>query len=184
MSLNEWYDKGLDPDEYIEAMEVNKEDLLYIYDNFSLPADEAFFEEVKNMNLRAIILTEDWCGDAMLNMPILLKISEAGNMPVKALLRDDNLELMDQYLTNGTARSIPIIIFIDSEGNEAGKWGPRASKIQAYIDEARAQLPSKDADDFEEKQKQMHRFISKSYRDDQDNWSIVYESMKETLKAI
>lgn len=43
MSLNEWYEKGLDPDEYIEAMNVNKEDLLHIYDNFSLPADEAFF---------------------------------------------------------------------------------------------------------------------------------------------
>lgn len=47
MSLNEWYDKGLDPDEYIEAMEVNKEDLLYIYDNFSLPADEAFLKKLK-----------------------------------------------------------------------------------------------------------------------------------------
>ncbi|WP_152655022.1 thioredoxin family protein [Oceanobacillus sp. CFH 90083] len=184
MSLNEWYDKGLDPDEYIETMQVNKEDLLHIYDNFSLPGDEAFFEEIRSKNLRAIILTEDWCGDAMLNMPIFLKISEVTNMPVKALLRDDNLELMDQYLTNGTARSIPIIIFIDIKGNEVGKWGPRAASIQAYIDEARAQLPPKDASDFEEKQKQMHRFISKSFRDNQDNWSAVYESIKQTLKAI
>lgn len=62
--------------------------------------------------------------------------------------------------------------------------GIRAPKIQAYIDEARAQLPPKDASDFEEKQKQVHRFISKSYRDNQDNWSIVYESIKETLKTI
>ncbi|WP_080875094.1 thioredoxin family protein [Oceanobacillus timonensis] len=184
MALNAWYEKGLDPDEYIEAMKVNKEDLLYIYDNFSLPADEDFFKETRNKNLRAIILTEDWCGDAMLNMPVLLKISEAVNMPVKALLRDNNLELMDQYLTNGTARSIPIIIFIDTDGNEVGKWGPRAEKIQSYIDESRAQLPSKDAEDFGEKQKQMHRFISKSYRDNPDNWSIVYESIKKTLQAI
>ncbi|GIO24932.1 thioredoxin family protein [Oceanobacillus sp. J11TS1] len=184
MSLNNWYNKGMDPDEYIESMEVNKEGLLHIYDNFSLPADESFFEEIKNKNLRAIVLTEDWCGDAMLNLPILLKISEAANMPVRALLRDDNLELMDQYLTNGTARSIPIIIFIDIEGNEVAKWGPRAASIQAYIDEARAKLPPKDTSDFEEKQKQMHLFISKSYRDNQDNWYTVYESLKETLKAI
>lgn len=184
MSLNEWYDKGLDPDEYIESMEVNKEELLHIYDHFTPPLDEAFFEQLKNKNLRAIVLTEDWCGDAMLNLPILLRISEAANIPVKALLRDDNLELMDQYLTNGRARSIPIIIFIDVNGKEAAKWGPRAEAIQTYVDNARAGLPPKDAPDFEEKQKQVHRFISKSFRDNQDHWTTVYESLKTTLENI
>src|SRR5690625_6161251 len=53
----------------------------------------------------------------MLNIPIFLKIAEIANMPVRFLNRDENLELMDEYLTNGN-RVIPIFIFIDEDGNE------------------------------------------------------------------
>ncbi|MHC8520324.1 thioredoxin family protein [Rossellomorea sp. H39__3] len=69
-----------------------------------------------------IAITEDWCGDAMVNIPILLKLAEAAGIEVKMILRDENLELMDQYLTNGTSRSIPIFIFIDGEGKERMVW--------------------------------------------------------------
>src|SRR5699024_1392612 len=105
--------------------------------------------------LRVIALTEDWCGDAMLNIPILLRMAEKADMPVRMLLRDDNLELMDQYLTNGKSRSIPIFIFIDEAGQEQAVWGPRAAKIQAFIDKSRSELPSKDADDYNEKFKEV-----------------------------
>ena len=46
------------------------------------------------------------------------RISEVANIDMSLLIRDENLELMDQYLTNGTARAIPIFIFIDKDGNE------------------------------------------------------------------
>jgi len=40
-------------------------------------------------------------------------------------LRDENLELTDQYLTND-ARSIPKLIALDAETlEEIGTWGPR-----------------------------------------------------------
>lgn len=185
MSLNQWFEKGMNPDHYIESMEKNKDSLLNIYDHFNLPDDDTFFEKIREKNLRAIVLTEDWCGDAMLNIPILLKLSEAANIQVRMLLRDQNLELMDQYLTNGTARSIPIFIFIDENGSEIAKWGPRAKEIQAFVDESRSKLPSKDAPDFTEKSNEMYLFISKAFRDNQDFWSDVYTSLKETLtKAI
>src|SRR5699024_8421220 len=121
MTLNEWYDKGMSADAYIASMQENKESLLYIYNEFNIPEDHTFFENVKKENLRVIVLTEDWCGDAMMNIPVLLRIAEKTGMEVRMLLRDDNLELMDQYLTNGKSRSIPIFIFIDEEGNEVAK---------------------------------------------------------------
>ena len=34
------------------------------------------------------------------------RISEVANIDMSLLIRDENLELMDQYLTNGTARAI------------------------------------------------------------------------------
>src|SRR5699024_7190307 len=148
MNLTEWYEKGMTPDHYIEAMESHKNDLLHIYDQFQLPEDEEFFNTVQEQNLRVIALTEDWCGDAMLNIPILLRMTDQTATPVKMLPRDQNLELMDQYLTNGKSRSIPIFIFIDEAGNEVAKWGPRAEKVQAFVDDAKEKLPSSDAADY------------------------------------
>lgn len=184
MDLNQWYEKGMSPDSYIESMQKNKSSLLHIYDHFTPPADAQFFQKLSEMNLRVIVLTEDWCGDAMLNIPILIRTVEQANIPVKMLLRDENPELMDQYLTNGTARSIPIFIFIDEDGNEVTKWGPRAEEIQQFLDESRNSLPSKDADDYEEKSKEMYLFITKSFRDNTDFWDEVYKSLKETAEKI
>lgn len=181
MNLNTWFEKGMSPDMYIESMEKHKENLLYIYDTFSLPEDTAFFTRLQKEQLRAIVLTEDWCGDAMLNIPILLHIAEAGHIDVRMLLRDQNLELMDNYLTNGKSRSIPIIIFVDQDGNEVAKWGPRAEKIQEFVTESQAKLPVKNASDYKEKFNEMILFMTKSFRDNHDFWEEVYNSLKGTL---
>ncbi|GAA0588397.1 thioredoxin family protein [Virgibacillus siamensis] len=182
MNLNDWFNKGMNPDAYIDAMEQNKENLLHIYDSFKPPEDDAFIQKLQESYLRAIVLTEDWCGDAMLNVPVLLRLAEQAKMPVHMLLRDQNLELMDQYLTNGKSRSIPIFIFIDDDGNEVAKWGPRAGKVQEYVEESRQKLPAKEANDYDEKAKEMYMFMSKSFRDNPSFWQAVYESIKDTLK--
>lgn len=183
MTLNEWYEKGMSPDTYIQSMKQNKDDLLYIYNEYDLPEDQSFFENVKRKKLRVIVLTEDWCGDAMLNVPILLRIAEKAKIDVRILLRDENLDLMDQYLTNGKSRSIPIFIFIDEDGNEVAKWGPRAERVQQFTDEARNKLPAQDADDYKEKFNGMIVTLKKSFLDNRRFWDEVYQSIKHTLAA-
>lgn len=183
MDLNQWYEKAMSPDTYIESMDEHKENLLHIYDHFTTPNDEAFFQEMKDKNLRAIVLTEDWCGDAMMNIPILLRLAGNADIDVRMLLRDENLELMDQYLTNGRSRSIPIFIFVDEHGNEVAKWGPRSDKVQQFVNESSQSLPSKDADDYKEKMKEMLVFMTKSFRDNTDFWDDVYASIKQTLQS-
>ena len=54
---------------------------------------------------KVLVITEDWCGDAMMNLPIL-KLSEALNLEVRVFHRDDDTKLIDQYLTNGKSRAI------------------------------------------------------------------------------
>ena len=73
-----------------------------------------------------LVITEGWCGDAAQNIPIIEKIAAGSpNIETRYILRDENLELMDKYLTNG-ARSIPKLIALDAETlREIGTWGPR-----------------------------------------------------------
>lgn len=182
MELNEWFQKGLTLEEYINSMRRNKNEMLSIYERFTLTAeDQLKLEALKPQGLRAIVLTEDWCGDALLNNPILMRIAEAAAMEVRFVLRDQNLELMDQYLTNGTSRAIPIFIFINQEGSEVGVWGPRAPEMQALVDNGRASLPEKDAPDFQEKQMDLYKRLGKAYQTDSSIWQTVANSILSTL---
>ncbi len=73
-----------------------------------------------------LILTEGWCGDGAQNLPVVEKIAaENSKITTKYLLRDENSELMDAFLTAG-ARSIPKLIALDSDNHEVlFTWGPR-----------------------------------------------------------
>ena len=185
MALTQWFDKGISPDAYLKGMQSHKENTAKIYEGFHVPSDDhAFFQALSAEKLRVIVLTEDWCGDAMMNLPILLKIAEKSQMEVRILLRDENLELMDQYLTNGTSRSIPIFIFINENGEEKAVWGPRAKKVQAFVEQKMASLPAKEDPSFEEKRKEMIAVMTKKYVNDTQLWTTVYKSVKNTLSAI
>lgn len=182
VELNSWFENGLTKDEYIGQMERNKEGMVSIYERFELKAeDKKKLEAIQSKKLRAIVLTEDWCGDALLNNPVLLRIAEAADIEVRFVLRDQNLELMDQYLTNGTSRAIPIFIFIDQEGSEVGVWGPRAPEIQALVDKGRAELPDKEAPDFQEKQMAFYKSLVASYQSDSSTWQTVANSIMSKL---
>ena len=72
-----------------------------------------------------LVLTEGWCGDAAQNLPVIHKMAEVNsNINLQLVLRDENLELMDLFLTNG-GRSIPKLIALDEELNILYTWGPR-----------------------------------------------------------
>jgi len=85
-----------------------------------------------------LALTEAWCGDAAQNLPLLHKMEEYSNqVELKLLLRDQNLELMDQFLTNG-GRSIPKVIALDADSKEVKcDWGPRPEQLQQKYLEAK-----------------------------------------------
>jgi len=85
-----------------------------------------------------LIISEGWCGDAAQNIPAIEKIAaENVNIETRYVLRDDNLELMDDYLTND-ARSIPKLIVLDAETfEEIGTWGPRPQAAMDYFYEMR-----------------------------------------------
>ena len=86
-----------------------------------------------------MILTEPWCGDSAQCMPCLEVLAEdVPAVTIRYLLRDSNLEIMDQYLTDGK-RSIPIVVAFDKSGKELFRWGSRPAAAQAVFDLAAAE---------------------------------------------
>ncbi|WP_409304344.1 thioredoxin family protein [Peribacillus sp. SCS-155] len=182
-SLNTWFQKGMNNEQYLAYMQTHKENLLGVYEKFQLTEqDKQVLSELKSKGLRTIVLTADWCGDAMVNIPILMKIAEEAGIEIRYLVRDENLELMDQYLTNGTARSIPIFIFIDSDGNEVGKWGPRAKVVQSFVDELRSTMPAKEDPSFDAAFKLFIDAVTTRFTTDEDLWVEIKKDIIATLK--
>ncbi|MBT9392138.1 thioredoxin family protein [Hymenobacter sp. NST-14] len=87
-----------------------------------------------------VIITEGWCGDAAQIVPVLEKIAQAshGRIRTHYLLRDENLDLMDRYLTNG-GRSIPKLLVLHADTlTEVTHWGPRPALAQDLFLEMKA----------------------------------------------
>lgn len=79
-----------------------------------------------------LVISEGWCGDAAQILPIINKMALVSDkIHFKIVLRDDNEELMNLFLTNGS-KSIPKLILIEKETMKViGDFGPRP---QAAID--------------------------------------------------
>ena len=86
-----------------------------------------------------MVITENWCGDSAQNLPYLAKIASLNkNIGFKIIFRDQNLDIMDNYLTNGT-RSIPKLVAFGDDGNELFQWGPRPNPAQELVSKLKAQ---------------------------------------------
>lgn len=85
-----------------------------------------------------LVLTEGWCGDAAQSVPIMAKMAaETPNIDLRLILRDENLDIMDEFLTNG-GRSIPKLIVLNKATLEVlGSWGPRPVEAQQLFWEAK-----------------------------------------------
>lgn len=80
-----------------------------------------------------LVLSEDWCGDAVNTVPVLAKLAELSpNLDIRVLARDHNLDLMDAHLT-GTSRAIPVVIVLDDRFVERGWWGSRPAELQRWV---------------------------------------------------
>ena len=91
--------------------------------------------EIENIQEKQIwmVITESWCGDSAQNLPYIAKMASLNpGIDFRIIHRDENPDIMDLYLTNGT-RSIPKLIVFDLEGNELFTWGPRPKTAQELI---------------------------------------------------
>jgi len=67
-------------------------------------------------------------------LPIIAKMADiSSHISLKILLRDENLDIMDAFLTNG-GRSIPKLICLDANTLELKwDWGPRPAPAQDLL---------------------------------------------------
>lgn len=87
-----------------------------------------------NEKITWLVIAESWCGDGANLLPVMNKVAElSDNITFRVVLRDENEELMNLFLTNG-GKAIPKLIIIEDEtGNVLNTYGPRSREATKMV---------------------------------------------------
>lgn len=167
MSLKKYWDQAVSFDQYLLDSEKSienlqnsssEEDQMYLsyYElgltrmnrvNKTYKPQEELREQLnsKNFNGKILIISEGWCGDAAMIVPVICNFFE-GKSEVRITYRDQN-DLINSYLTNG-AKSIPVVILLDENFQEISHWGPRPEFGMDLLKKYKADPENYTVDDF------------------------------------
>ncbi len=134
----ERFNEGLTYQQYVDQMTQNKDRLVENEGKVQLkPDDVAAFKSLPE-KLNVLVIAEDWCGDVIAGLPVLGKLAdEADTLNVRVFLRDQNEDLMNQYLKEGKFKSIPVVVFFDQQMRELGHFIERPAAQTAEAAAAR-----------------------------------------------
>lgn len=114
-----------------------------------------------------VVLTESWCGDAAQIVPVMNKIAEeAGEkLELRILLRDENPDLIDEFLTNG-GRAIPKLIFVKENAEKKleiiNSWGARPAEAQKLVTNYKQKVKENpELEDFKAFSESLHGWYAK-----------------------
>ncbi len=140
-------EKSEDEQGFAQYYSLNLKRIERIDRNFQL--SDAQKERLKALgnDFKLLIISEGWCGDAAQVLPVVHVMMEELGVEEKIVLRDENPELIDAYLTDG-ARSIPILIGVDSEGHELFRFGPRPLHGMELLKKHKADPKTYTVDEF------------------------------------
>ncbi len=141
MVTKDRFKQGMTFQQYLDQMTTNKDKFLEQLQAVRLtPADKAVFTGRKD-RLNVLVITEDWCGDALANVPVLAKMVEgAPNVEMRVFLRDRNPDLMDQYLNKGLYKSIPVFVFFDDQMKELARFIERPPSVTEHLEQKLLEL--------------------------------------------
>ncbi len=106
-----------------------------------------------------LVISEGWCGDAAQIVPVINKMTEVNaHIKMRIIFRDEHLDIMDRFLTNG-GRAIPIILVVSQlDGSVLAQYGPRPTELLKFMAERKVlerQLPVANQKAFFEESKAM-----------------------------
>jgi len=124
--------QGLTFEQYMSQIEKNVDKFRFNYDNTSVPENER--AELKaivakpNGPKKLAVLGEDWCPDVYRGLPVLARLAEAAGIELRVFPRDQNLDIMNEYLKDGEFQSIPTAVFFTGDMDYIYHFIERPSK--------------------------------------------------------
>jgi hypothetical protein len=142
--MREPYQQGKTFSDYLEGVEANRDLWHQIYRRARIPPDVLDAARCLPGRWNLLVMAEDWCGDAIHSVPYVARLAEAvPQLSMRVIGRDDNPDIMDAHLTNGT-RSIPVVMVLDEAFQEVAWWGSRPEPFREFFLRELKHLPCSD----------------------------------------
>ncbi|MNK34164.1 hypothetical protein D3C87_526660 [compost metagenome] len=177
---------GLTPQQFMDGMTKNKEAFESGYNQFEWLSEEdkEFFESLNYRDdIRVLILAADWCGDVVRNIPVVFRALEVSEWPVEVLILEENLDIMDNFLTMG-GRSVPVVIFADTGGHVLGQWGPRPKHVQEVMIKFKQENPDREAPTYEENILQARKLMLEKYGEGNKVHAVIVSELRDLISGL
>ena len=184
----ERFTQGFDYPTYIGQIKVNKARFDGFYENFKVTPEDA--EALKELTSRPngpakmLVLGEDWCGDVIRGLPVLARVCEAAGLEMSIFPRDENHDIMNEFLKNGEWMSIPVAVFYTADHQYICHWIERPASAERELAELeeviRAEKP--DIDDQEFGRERRARTAARAEAWQQDSVTEIRELLANSIK--
>jgi thiol-disulfide isomerase/thioredoxin len=109
------FESGLSYQEFLDQTKVNRDRFDMNYEGTTISDEDAAalraLAAKANGPAKLLVLGEDWCPDVYRGLPVLAKIADAAGIAFRAFPRDQNLDIMNEFLNQGEFQSIPTAVF-------------------------------------------------------------------------
>jgi thiol-disulfide isomerase/thioredoxin len=141
-------------EDYLDALEKGKARYDQNYEAFQLTEEDAkFFRELAakpNGPAKVLVITEWWCPDCFREVPVMVKIAEAAGMELRVLARDENLDVMNEFLRDGEFQSIPVFVFYTKDNEYIYHFIERTEVANAEMHKMREAMDGKSKEEARE----------------------------------
>ncbi|MDA1010608.1 MAG: thioredoxin family protein, partial [Chloroflexi bacterium] len=143
----ERYQQGMESFQaWMGAIEQNKDAFQRHYDEWQ--PEQADIDTIKGLvashGVKALILGEDWCPDVWRGLPVIARVGELTGMGTRFFLRDQNKDIMAEFLKDGEFESIPVVVFYDRDHQYLGHWIERSDRANAEMPALREIMAGKE----------------------------------------
>jgi hypothetical protein len=122
----ERFAQGLTYEQWIAAIDRNQDRFQENYEATELSEEDvrAFRELVARPDgpARCLALGEAWCPDVFRGLPVMARIAEACGMELRVFFRDQNKDIMAEFLNQGEHESIPTFVFYTHDQRYLCPW--------------------------------------------------------------
>lgn len=190
MQLINYFNKGITFNEYLKNIDreintpqlhtdftqhtvLNQKRMQRLHKTFTLNEEQQSELAKITQHFDLLVISEAWCGDASQILPILnTMVNQLPQVQCRIVYRDQNIELMHQYQTNGSY-AIPIVIGMNETGQEIFKYGPRPNFGTALLQQHKQNPEAYPKSEF-------YKDLQKAYN--QDKGKTIYQDLLQLFK--
>jgi hypothetical protein len=127
------FEQAIPIDDYLAQEQVNRIWFARVREGVQRVADDPA-SAIFPAHVRLLILSEPYCGDCVLNLPLIAALGAAsGSSAIRVASRDAYPEIAARFPGRNGASRLPTVIFLDASWNVLGHWSERSAKDHEWM---------------------------------------------------